>query len=115
MVEALMPLWGDHQEVLAFWKKLSPPLTWRPGLCQTQFFLPDVGEAVPTETRGKALEGAQPMTHLGEIIYLTTVTTAMLLRDKTQVVSWPQPPRVYVGFAETTSLSSQQIPPNPVW
>jgi len=39
MVKALRPLWWAHHEVLAFWGMLSPPLTWRPDLCQLQFFL----------------------------------------------------------------------------
>lgn len=92
MVKALMPLWWALHEVLAFWRILSPPLTWRPGLCHQQFFLPDVGEAVPavavaTSARGTILERAQPMTPLGETLYLTRVTTATFLRDKTHVVS----------------------------
>lgn len=88
MGKAPMSLWWAHYDVLAFWGMLSPPLTWRPGLCQPRFFLPD-GEAVPTvvvatNARGNVLEGTKPVAHLGETLYLTRVTS---LGDATHVVS----------------------------
>lgn len=129
MVKALMPLWWAHHEVLAFWGMPSPPLTWRPGLCQPQFFLPDGGEAVPaaavaTNARGDVLEGAQPMMHLGETLHLTRAATATFLRDETRVVSvatathgltWNLLKQLPEAPSKSHPTQFGGIPPNPVW